>query len=402
MPSLAWLLVLAAANIRENNTPLRASCGTAERIITHLDAGAPVDIRFAVTADLPCYKVVAQVNGETVQGYVAVKAVAGKESFERNRMAGDNTAVQVIKPESRLQPAAGGDTVVHRAWALIQANQPREALQLLDPSLAKLKLNPQALAVAGLAAYRADQPKRAVELWEQSVALEANPHVATLLDRAQREVEHDQSSDSLLGLRVALRYEGTNVPAETARQMIATLDDEFSRISSQLGCRADERIVAIVQTPAVYRASMLAAEWSGGFFDGRIHVPLLEGPKMGAATRQTFAHELVHACLANLGPFPAWLHEGLAQRLSGEQLSPTGRALVQAAIAKRALPKLQNLGQNWSTLSAEHAQIAYSLAWMAVEQLEQNHGALGLRTILANPGLIEIKTQELNKALGLE
>jgi len=39
------------------------------------------------------------------------------------------------------------------------------------------------------------------------------------------------------------------------------------------------------------------------------------------ATRQVFAHELVHACLANIGSWPAWLHEGLAQKLSGEPVS---------------------------------------------------------------------------------
>ena len=401
MPSALWLLMLAAS-IRENNTPLLASCGEGERVIARLAAGVTVEIRFAVTSGMPCYKVVTQVNGETAQGYVAVRAVAGKEEFERNRMAGDNTAVQVMKPEAKLRPAVGGDALLHRAWALIQASQPREAAELLEPALDKFKLNPQALAVAGLAAYRADNPQRALELWDQSVALEANPHVEILRERAAREVRHDQSRDSLTGLRVALRYEGTSVPAEAARQMIATLDDEFSRISSQLGCRADERIVAIVQTPAAYRASMQAAEWSGGLFDGRIHVPLMEGAKVGAATKQTFAHELVHACLANLGPFPAWLHEGLAQRLSGEALHPQARAMVQEAIAKRALPKLQDLGQNWSGLSAEHARMAYSLAWMAVEQLEQNHGALGLRTILASPGLVVLKTEQLNKSLGLD
>ena len=401
MPSVVWLLVLAA-NIRENNTPLRSSCGGDEPVIARLAAGATVEIRFAITAGMPCYKVVAQVNGQTQQGYVAVQAVAGQEDFERNRMAGDTTAVQVMKPEAQLRPAAGGDAMLHQAWALIQANQPREALELLEPAIEKLKLNPQAWAVAGLAAYRADHPKKALEFWDQSIALEANPHVEMLRERAQREVKHDTSGDSLLGLRVALRYEGTHVPADAARQIIAMLDEEFSRISSQLGCRAGERIVAIVQTPAAYRASMRAAEWSGGLFDGRIHVPLVDAAKIGAPTRQVLAHELVHACLTNLGSFPAWLHEGLAQRLSGETLHPAARAMVQAAIAQRAIPKLQDLSQSWSGLSTEHARLAYALAWMAVEQLEQNHGSLGLRTILASPGLMAMKTQDLNQALGLQ
>ena len=399
MPTFVWLLALAA-NIRENNTPLRGSCGPDEAIIAKLPAGATVDIRFALTTTMACYKVVAQVDGQPKIGYVAQADIAGKDDFERQRLAGDASTVQVIRPEARLKPA-GGDTTLQRAWDLIGSNQPREALGLIEPALPRFKANSQAFALAGLAAYRADNPKLALEYWEQSLALQPDPNVEVLRERARREVSHDKSSDSLQGLRVTLRYEGTSMPADTARQMTAVLDEEFSRIAAQLGCRADERVVAIVQTPAAYRASSLAAEWSGGFYDGRIHVPLLEGAQLGPATRRTFAHELVHACLANLGKYPAWLHEGLAQRLSGEGLAVSTRALVQEAIALKSVPRLEQLGQNWSGLSADHARMAYALAWMAAEKIEQEKGAVGIRTILANPAVLESVTRELNKSLGL-
>lgn len=404
MSSVIWMLVLAA-NIRENNTALRSSCGLSDPVVARLAAGTPVDIRFAMTAGMPCYKVVVQVDGQAKLGYVATADVMGKEEFERSRLAGDNTAVTnttitVLRPETQLKPE-GGDAVLHRAWDLIGANQPREALALLEPALPRFKGNSQAWALAGLAAYRADNPKLALEYWDQSLALQPDQNVELLRARARREVSHDKSSDSLQGLRVTLRYEGTTMPADTARQMITVLDEEFSRIAGQLGCRADERVVAIVQTPAAYRASSMAAEWSGGFYDGRIHVPLLEGAQLGPATRRTFAHELVHACLANLGKYPAWLHEGLAQRLSGEPLSPSMRALVKEAIGQKLLPRLEGLGQNWSNLSADHARLAYALAWMAAEKIELEKGAIGVRTILANPAVLESVTRELNRSLGL-
>jgi hypothetical protein len=404
MPTVVWLLALAAS-IREDNTALRAACGPEERVVARLTAGTPVEIRFAMTAGMACYKVVAQVEGRPQLGYVAVTEVAGKEEFERNRLSGDSShnnsaTVTVLRPEIRLKPAAG-DGVLHQAWDLIEANQPRQALHLLEPALPRFRGHAQALAVAGWAAYRADNPKLALEYWEQSLALKPDAHVEVLRERARREVSHDRSGDSLQGLRVTLRYEGTAVPAERAREMTQALDEEFSRIASQLGCRAEERVVAIVQTPAAYRASSAAAEWSGGYYDGRIHVPLLEGAQLGPNTRRTFAHELVHACLANLGKYPAWLHEGLAQRLSGEALAPAMRALVKEAITQKALPRLEELGQNWSGLSAEHARMAYALSWLAAEKLEQEKGAVGLRTILANPAVLESVTRELNQALGL-
>ena len=73
-------------------------------------------------------------------------------------------------------------------------------------------------------------------------------------------------------------------------------------------------------------------------------------------TRQIFAHELVHACLSNLGTWPAWLHEGFAQKLSGETLTPTMRNNLRALMRAEKVPRLENMSQSWSRLSANMRQ----------------------------------------------
>ena len=85
-----------------------------------------------------------------------------------------------------------------------------------------------------------------------------------LYRQVERESKNDQSNDRLYGLRVLLRYESSVVPTETARQMTAVLDQEFIRISQTLGCSAEERVIAIVQSRDAYRKSTDSAEWSGG------------------------------------------------------------------------------------------------------------------------------------------
>ena len=64
-----------------------------------------------------------------------------------------------------------------------------------------------------------------------------------------------------------MRYEAGAIGADTAREIVAVLDREFARISSELGCVAEERIVAIAQSPEAYRKTTDAAEWSGGQFE---------------------------------------------------------------------------------------------------------------------------------------
>jgi hypothetical protein len=161
------------------------------------------------------------------------------------------------------------------------------------------------------------------------------------------------------------------------------------------------RLVAIVQSREAYLASTGSAEWSGGRYDGRIRVALVEDAFVGPRTRRVFAHELVHACLANLGQWPPWLHEGLAQKLSGDRLSPAARARLNAMIEARKFPKLESLGRNLAALSAGDVQSTYALALLAVERLLEMHGAMGLRNILANPHLLAQWTAGLDRDLGL-
>jgi hypothetical protein len=201
-------------------------------------------------------------------------------------------------------------------------------------------------------------------------------------------------------LHFALRYEGETLPVDTARAVVATLDDEFSRIGTQLGCRTDERIVAVVQSREAYLRTTGAAEWSGGQYDGRIHVAWTEGG-LGAETRRKLAHELVHACLTNLSTsWPAWLQEGLAQKLSGESLTPAAREQIRKLAGGQQIPRLENLGQNWSRLSADNARVAYYLALGAAEALYDKYGEYGVRNMLNNPQTVQQVTAELDKKLG--
>lgn len=394
---LPLLLLWAAATIREDGAPLRAVCAPDEPPVAKLAAGTPVVIRFSLTAGMPCYKVTVGSGAEVKTGYVPMASVDNRAGEQARMSAAGLASVAAPNPP----PLKATSDALEKPWALIQANQPREALSLLEGYLRKSPKDAMALAMAGYAALRADQARIAVDYLEQSLAIQPNPDIERLRERASREAKNDQSKDQLHGLRVTLRYEGMNVPAEVARAMTGALDEEFARISQTLGCRSDEKIAAVVQTPDAYRATTAAVEWSGGHYDGRIHVPLLEGARIGPVTRRTFAHELVHACLANLGSYPAWLHEGLAQKLSGETLDDERRAMVDAAIRAKAVPPLEKIGQSWAGLNGQQARLAYALALAAVEKLEKQQASIGWRTLLAQPSLLSAATTEVNRQLGL-
>lgn len=178
---------------------------------------------------------------------------------------------------------------------------------------------------------------------------------------------------------------------EVARALAGVLEEAHSRISAELGCAVPTPINAILQSRPAYLRSIDAVEWSAGLYDGKIRVALPESD-----LRKVLAHEMVHACLASVSTrWPAWFQEGVARKLSGDTLSAGEAAHLRQLAAAHSLPRLENIAQSWSRMSAQHAQTANALALAAVEMLSD------LRTIVRDPGQLPAITAELDRRLGL-
>ena len=401
--------LLAALAVKQDQAPLRSGCEAADETIATLPAGTPVEVRFRVADGSDCFKIAATVNGQPVVGYVPASALSNVDQFEQQRNAAvsldSSRALNPVEVESKKVAARSGDPALKQASQLIEANQPTRALEILEPMLKRDPKNPDLLLLAGLAAYRADQARIALDYWKQSLDLAPNDALERIYDKVRRESQADRSGDKLYGLHVALRYEGQTLAADTARAVVATLDQEFSRVSSLLGCWTDERIVAIVQSREAYLRTTGAAEWSGGQYDGRIHISWMDGTDVSPEIRRRLAHELVHACITNLSvggpPAPAWLQEGLAQKLSGDTLSTAARDRLRELAEAHKIPRLEDLRQNWSRMSTENARIAYNLALAAADALYDNFYSYGIRNVVTNPQILQQVTAELDKKLGL-
>lgn len=399
-------LILMITAVKQPATPLRDGCSVDDSVVATLDAGAPVIIRYALAGEsVPCYKVAIQSGGKTLEGFMPASAIAGLEDFEKGLRDASwpdpEKVLGSIKAAAQSSPSLSGATLANsQAAALIESSQPAKALELLENEL-RSKNDPTTLALAGVAAWRSDDPQRALVYWKNSLEMQPNPDLERLYRRVEKETAGDQSTAKLFGLRVLLRYDATFVPVETARQMVSALDGELLRISDTLGCSAEERLVAVVQSRDAYHKSTDAAEWNGGQFDGRIRVPVAGGQGMDAPLLRIFAHETTHACLSMMGHWPAWFQEGVAQKLSGDTLSPAVRARLDKMARDGKLPRLENLRQDWSRLDTEHAVAAYALSLAAVEMFYQEYAAYGIRNLVNNPNKLAAITADLDKRLGL-
>lgn len=414
MPIFLLLLLLAAATVKEDlkeGPPrLRSGCSSDASAVSALPVGTPVTIRYSISGESqPCYKVSVELAGKTLEGYLPASTIGGLEDFDQARRQAvwldAATVVESIRSSAALPSLRGGnlqgaDPVAQQAVTLIDASRPQKALELLQPQL-RTHRDPTLLAIAGVAAWRADDSKQALEYLRASLDIAPIPEVEKLYRQVERETKGDQSNDRLYGMRVLLRYESSAIPVETARQMTAVLDQEFARISNELGCSAEERVIAIVQSKEAYRKSTDTAEWNGGQFDGKIRVPMFDPRVVDSTLLRSLAHETAHACLTMLGHWPAWLQEGVAQKLSGDTLNPAQQKKLADLARQGKLPRLSNLKQDWSRMDAQHAAEAYALSLAAVELLWNDSGAATVRNLLRNPDRLPQATAELDRRLGL-
>ena len=168
-----------AVSVKENGAPLRAACDASASVVATLMAGSPLKVRFALMGDVPCYKVAVDLDGKQVEGYLAATAIDGLDSLDQKRRAAAwittseavNAARNSQPIEGLKQPAgsapplpASARVILAQADQLIQANQPGRALSLLEPEIKKRR-DPALLAMAGVAAWRADDPRQALDYW---------------------------------------------------------------------------------------------------------------------------------------------------------------------------------------------------------------------------------------------
>jgi hypothetical protein len=402
-------ILFATGLIVKQDAPLRTGCEASDTTVAQVRAGSPAEIRFALSGSSEnCYKVSVKAEDGLVEGYLPASALEGLEEFTKAVQNAPSVVPTVTrsapltKSTERVNiPTINGspDHPLVRASKLLEERQPRAALEAVEKGMNIYGRDYQFLLLAGIAAYQADETRIALDYLRDSQKLHEDPSVQRLISKLEKEYAGDKSAEKLYGNRFLLRYEGGNLDQDVARSMVSLLEQEFSRISAQLGCRADERITTVVQSWPAYRATTGAAEWSGGQFDGKIRIPVAHSKAIDERTRQAFAHELVHACLANLGTWPAWLHEGLAQKLSGVTFSPSMRSDMRALMRANKIPRLENMSQSWSRLSAQHAAAAYATAFAAADLLFEMYANFGIANVLRNPSMMPQLTAELDKRL---
>ncbi|MCB9596449.1 MAG: hypothetical protein H6719_27245 [Sandaracinaceae bacterium] len=228
--------------------------------------------------------------------------------------------------------------------------------------------DPAGHALAGLAAEHADARLEAREALGRAHALAADePALALALARAQADAGlHDEALRAVAiyleqvpedarivswRTRIEARAELTRTHARRTDLGITTLwpdrsvdvrridelsseaHDAMREVAARIGRSPREELVVVVyESMEDLRRATCAPSWSGGIFDGVLHLDAatLRGPRATRVVR----HEATHAQLRSIrGSIPSWLNEGMAQEMEGPT-SPAARAAWGRMVAR--------------------------------------------------------------------
>ncbi|HEV8335306.1 MAG TPA: hypothetical protein VGR67_02680 [Candidatus Polarisedimenticolia bacterium] len=175
----------------------------------------------------------------------------------------------------------------------------------------------------GLVYYRQENLADAISEWQLSRALRDDERVASLIEKAKRELRVERDYARTEALHFILRYEGGGPSiSPIAAALRDTLEEKYRELAERFQFIPPAPIVVILY-PAekFYDATRMPASVAG-LFDGKVRIPLGGVKAMNPEVRAVLTHELTHAFVHGKsgGNCPRWLQEGLAQLVEGRPL----------------------------------------------------------------------------------
>jgi tetratricopeptide (TPR) repeat protein len=233
--------------------------------------------------------------------------------------------------------------------------------------------------ILGKAHYFREDMVKAIEEFQKALSMRDDPEIRQSLERATLEARTARGFDQKRLSHFIVSYEGETMES-TGRMVLDSLERSRATLISQFGYEPDEPVVVILYSGRSYR-EMGGPDWSAGYFDGKIRMPVGGLYQVDEQIRSTLHHELVHAFIhARAGDrAPRWFHEGVAEYMEGTRASDQGsllaKVMAQGNSFDHCLPTAQC-----------DLRLFYPAAASLVDYMIQMRGVGGIREVLSAMG----------------
>jgi hypothetical protein len=337
----------------------------------------------------PCYERELKRRRSLAALAILVLAAAGTAAYLVRRQGERAPAPSAAGPRETAPPASavpspdGGQETFAEASslaggeALEDANAPAGAQTAPAAGVAAAPETFAALKERALSLYRRNDLEGAREQAQAALALRRDGELIELLLKLRREIAVQRDYDGARTANFTVLYDGYE-HEEMKVLVLDILKSAYADIGKELDHFPAEPITVILYTGKDFSDVTRAPGWAGGMFgkaDGKIRLPVQGAEGQERALRRVITHEYVHALVHALAPSaPMWLHEGLAQYLSGDRAVSVAQ-VIPLPMLDRGFPA-----------DARTAYAAYMVSLQAVTDLVDERGMPPLRRLLAELG----------------
>jgi hypothetical protein len=304
---------------------------------------------------------------DTVVRAIEAESAASRFEFDRN-----NLGAALQHAERALSFAPDQPTLLlNAAYLHLKRVEYQPALDLLEKARRSDPDSAQIAKLAGWADYGLNRLSDAVSEWKRSQQQHPDPEVARALEKAQRDLDIENSFGAGRSAHFDLHYYGAAAP-ELARDVLRALESDFEEISAALNYTPKGPISVTLYTNQLFQDITQAPSWVGALNDGRIRVPVQGIDGVTPALAHVLKHELTHSFINEKahGRCPTWLQEGTAQWMEGRRTDRETAAELLAMYDRHEDPSLTVLEPSWISLQAGFAGVAYEWSLAVVETIE--------------------------------
>ncbi len=275
---------------------------------------------------------------------------------------------------------------INKAWESYRQGQTQKALNYLKPFLNQSDLPPDVYVLAGRGYFKQNDFSRASQQLRKGLKRlgnhESRSDVKEYLNRSERLRDLD------LRERTFAHFTILRTP-EVSVSSVSNLNHDLERARRQIGRDLDlmpeRRFTVILYRRPQYRRVVQAPIWSGGVFDGKIHIPLREDdnpPYQQRTLYHEYSHALIHEFARN--NIPLWFNEGFATYQEYRQSDGYYRyQRLPANPPAQHLLKFQDLSSMFKdTENREKTRLAYEYSYSIMEFLEERFGVSSFKRIL--------------------
>lgn len=272
---------------------------------------------------------------------------------------------------------------VHLGYAHLKRYDFARAEAVLEATRRQFPKEPKVYDYLGFLYYSDDVLDKAVDLWEQRLALADDAWARDMLGKAKREREVSQDFIDKTSNDFVLKLVGSDKNRQAADEILAWLEAARERVGSDLSYFPQRRTTVLLYTTEDFRKATGAHGWVGGLYDGKIRLQVRDFDRQKKMLRETIFHEYTHRVLAELAPeLPIWLNEGLAEWYGngGERAHDE---ILRLAKAGQTAPNFAALPETFAReTDAGKVHLNYAASYSFTAFLLERYGLASIREIL--------------------